>query len=238
MLVFLNVYNVNPKLNPFLAPFGVGMFHTGIEINGREYQYSKNAGVHMVEPKTAGVMHFQKSVEMGTYNGSYDDLESVCIGPLRKQFTRFNYDLSTRNCNHFSEALCKALTGRSIPGWVNRAARIGGFLGITGGDKSAWHSFSSTTGSNSESLNEAQNPTGSEGFNFEEVSDRSSSWARISEEMSDNDLQLSAHSQASFPRVGSPVAPRMNQKRVKHTVAKPWVPSSPRGKSRCFENLT
>mmetsp|Transcript_16370 Transcript_16370/g.18199 ORF Transcript_16370/g.18199 Transcript_16370/m.18199 type:complete len:232 (+) Transcript_16370:25-720(+) len=35
-----------------------------------------------------------------------------------------------RNCNHFSSALCKRLVGKDVPGWVNRAARVGGGIGL------------------------------------------------------------------------------------------------------------
>lgn len=36
-----------------------------------------------------------------------------------------SYDLLNRNCNHFSDALAFALTGRHAPAWINRAAWIG-----------------------------------------------------------------------------------------------------------------
>ena len=36
-----------------------------------------------------------------------------------------SYDLLARNCNHFSDALCQRLCAKRIPGWVNRAARVG-----------------------------------------------------------------------------------------------------------------
>ena len=30
-----------------------------------------------------------------------------------------------RNCNHFTDELCKRLTGKTPPGWINRAAKLG-----------------------------------------------------------------------------------------------------------------
>lgn len=36
-----------------------------------------------------------------------------------------SYNLLTKNCNHFTSYLCEKLTGRSAPGWLNRAASIG-----------------------------------------------------------------------------------------------------------------
>jgi len=34
------------------------------------------------------------------------------------------YDLIRRNCNHFSNWVARELTGRALPGWLNRPARI------------------------------------------------------------------------------------------------------------------
>lgn len=36
------------------------------------------------------------------------------------------YDLLGKNCNHFTSELCFELTGRRAPGWLNRAAGVGG----------------------------------------------------------------------------------------------------------------
>jgi len=43
--------------------------------------------------------------------------------------------VTTKNCNHFSDALCKTLVGTSIPAWVNRPAKIGSVFsfGVFGG---------------------------------------------------------------------------------------------------------
>ncbi|KAI7897187.1 PPPDE putative peptidase domain-containing protein [Mucor mucedo] len=44
---------------------------------------------------------------------------------ISKEYVGTSYNLLTRNCNHFSEELCKSLTGKTAPGWVNRAAKLG-----------------------------------------------------------------------------------------------------------------
>ena len=47
------------------------------------------------------------------------------ISRLRTRFSRGSYDLLTKNCNVFSDALCKELVGKNIPSWINRLARTG-----------------------------------------------------------------------------------------------------------------
>ncbi|MCD7455799.1 hypothetical protein HAX54_029653 [Datura stramonium] len=38
-----------------------------------------------------------------------------------------SYHLIAKNCNHFADEVCSRLTGKPIPGWVNRLARVGSF---------------------------------------------------------------------------------------------------------------
>ena len=46
---------------------------------------------------------------------------------VSEEFLGGEYRLLERNCNHFSEDLCRRLTGQGVPGWVNRASRVGGW---------------------------------------------------------------------------------------------------------------
>eukprot|EP00811_Abedinium_folium_P005222 NODE_14808_length_1084_cov_6.211076.p2 GENE.NODE_14808_length_1084_cov_6.211076~~NODE_14808_length_1084_cov_6.211076.p2 ORF type:complete len:277 (+),score=100.32 NODE_14808_length_1084_cov_6.211076:96-833(+) len=51
------------------------------------------------------------------------------VEELRREFPASSYDLMSRNCNTFSDALCKRLcNGQGIPSWVNRLAGVGGAL--------------------------------------------------------------------------------------------------------------
>ncbi|KAI7515276.1 hypothetical protein KC331_g22469, partial [Hortaea werneckii] len=49
----------------------------------------------------------------------------LIVREVSEQFLGVNYNLLTNNCNHFTNALCERLTGKSAPAWVNRAASIG-----------------------------------------------------------------------------------------------------------------
>jgi hypothetical protein len=42
--------------------------------------------------------------------------------------------VTRKNCNHYSDALCQRLVGASVPAWVNRPARIGSIFSF-GGNK-------------------------------------------------------------------------------------------------------
>ncbi|KAF4740937.1 hypothetical protein FOZ63_016418, partial [Perkinsus olseni] len=41
---------------------------------------------------------------------------------LRDEFRGDSYHVVKKNCNHFSDAFCRAILGRALPAWVNRLA--------------------------------------------------------------------------------------------------------------------
>ena len=55
---------------------------------------------------------------------------------MKRDWPGNSYHLTARNCNHFSEAMCKILGVSSFPGWVNRAAKVGDSLRGVVGDPS------------------------------------------------------------------------------------------------------
>nr|AAG40349.1 AT4g17486 [Arabidopsis thaliana] len=46
---------------------------------------------------------------------------------LSRKYNGDTYHLIAKNCNHFTEEVCLQLTGKPIPGWINRLARVGSF---------------------------------------------------------------------------------------------------------------
>ncbi|WRX17124.1 PPPDE peptidase domain - like 3 [Theobroma cacao] len=46
---------------------------------------------------------------------------------LSQKYHGDTYHLIAKNCNHFTDEVCLQLTGKPIPGWVNRLARLGSF---------------------------------------------------------------------------------------------------------------
>lgn len=108
------------------------MYHTGVEVLGAEYVFGGGdttfSGVTLQRPRIPPLgsgWTFYQTVDIGPLQGSRD--ESLrAIAELRSDFPASSYDLVSRNCNHFSDALCQRLCGHGIPTWVNRLANLGG----------------------------------------------------------------------------------------------------------------
>ncbi|OEL25289.1 DeSI-like protein [Dichanthelium oligosanthes] len=47
------------------------------------------------------------------------------IEKLAGKYHGNTYHLINKNCNHFTDDVCQNLTGKPIPSWVNRLARVG-----------------------------------------------------------------------------------------------------------------
>ncbi|KAJ1299238.1 hypothetical protein BS78_01G516700 [Paspalum vaginatum] len=125
--VYLNIYDISP-LNHYLYWFGLGIFHSGIEVHGMEYGFGAHeyptSGVFQVEPKSCPGFIFRRSVCVGTTDMSRSQVRT-CIEDLAEEYHGDTYHLIIKNCNHFTADVCKRLTGKPVPGWVNRLARLG-----------------------------------------------------------------------------------------------------------------
>ena len=58
---------------------------------------------------------------VGTWQGTGLELDAV-IDKLRDKFLGNEYHIFNQNCNCFANELVKALTGKQLPGYVNRLA--------------------------------------------------------------------------------------------------------------------
>ncbi|KAJ4833950.1 hypothetical protein Tsubulata_016662 [Turnera subulata] len=125
--VYLNVYDLTP-INGYAYWVGLGIFHSGVEVHGVEYAFGAHdfpaSGVFEVEPRQCPGFKFRKSIFIGT----------TCLDPLQvrefmeRQAASYHgdtYHLIVKNCNHFCKDVCYRLTGKPIPKWVNRLAKIG-----------------------------------------------------------------------------------------------------------------
>jgi hypothetical protein len=121
------VYDLTP-INGYVYWIGLGIFHSGIEAHGAEYAFGAHdypsSGVFEVEPRRCPGFTFRSSVPLGTTDLSPLEFRSF-IEQCADEYYGDTYHLIAKNCNHFTDDLCQRLTGKSIPGWVNRLARIG-----------------------------------------------------------------------------------------------------------------
>ncbi|GMH09571.1 hypothetical protein Nepgr_011412 [Nepenthes gracilis] len=129
-LLYLNVYDLTP-LNNFLYWFGLGIFHSGIEVHGMEYGFGAHqypsSGVFEVEPKSCPGFVFRRSILLGSTDMSSSEFQ-LFIGQLASKYHGDTYHLIAKNCNHFTDEVCMHLARKPIPGWVNRLARLGSFF--------------------------------------------------------------------------------------------------------------
>jgi len=125
-MIILNIYDLSPA-NDCLHPVGFGVYHSGVEILGTEYSFASGSGIFEYSPKEAPPAKFRESIELGAYEGGSGELRSV-ISDLRRDFGPYEYNVVTKNCNSFSNALVWSLLGRQIPSYVNRLADIGSFF--------------------------------------------------------------------------------------------------------------
>lgn len=125
--VYLNVYDLTP-MNGYVYWAGLGIFHSGVEVYGVEYAFGAHdyptSGVFEVEPRQCPGFKFRKSIFIGTTS-----LDPIQVREfMERQSASYNgdtYHLIAKNCNHFCKDVCYKLTGKEIPKWVNRLAKIG-----------------------------------------------------------------------------------------------------------------
>ncbi|RWR76969.1 deSI-like protein [Cinnamomum micranthum f. kanehirae] len=127
--LFLNVYDLT-SVNKYLYWFGLGIYHSGIEVHGMEFAFGAHeyptSGVFEVEPKSCPGFVFRRSVWLGSIDMSPTEVRSF-MENLSGKYLGDTYHLIAKNCNHFTDDVCNHLTGKPIPGWVNRLARLGSF---------------------------------------------------------------------------------------------------------------
>ena len=123
--MLLNLYDLSPA-NDYLFPMGLGLHHSGLEIDGREYSYGDGGGIFEGPPKEAPGARFRCQIELGSFDGGSKELNQA-LDDLRSNggFGSNGYHLVKRNCNHFCNALSYRLLKRPIPPYVNRLADIG-----------------------------------------------------------------------------------------------------------------
>ncbi|KAF6809716.1 UPF0326 protein hag1 [Colletotrichum sojae] len=130
--VTIHVYDLLPpgRLSSVLWTVGASLLHSGVVINGREYAYGGHerrgvTGVYWTKPKTEPPGGTFKSEILHGFTFATQAEIDMILEEASREFLGTSYNLLTKNCNHFTSYLCKKLTSRPGPGWLNRAASIG-----------------------------------------------------------------------------------------------------------------
>lgn len=102
--VYLNVYNIS-GVNYFFQIFGLGIFHTGVEITDREYSFGSTdrdySGVIAIRPGSLG-FQVKEKIYLGNTLYNMDEIRylSTLISFIWRGLT---YDPFSKNCNSFTK---------------------------------------------------------------------------------------------------------------------------------------
>eukprot|EP00230_Micromonas_polaris_P003365 CAMPEP_0119211584 /NCGR_PEP_ID=MMETSP1327-20130426/3042_1 /TAXON_ID=38833 /ORGANISM="Micromonas pusilla, Strain RCC2306" /LENGTH=185 /DNA_ID=CAMNT_0007208721 /DNA_START=88 /DNA_END=642 /DNA_ORIENTATION=- len=101
-----------------------GIFHGAVEVNGYEWSFGycdQGTGVYPCPPKGNTGYTYRESVALGVTSLAPARVQGM-MHVLQTQWPGHQYELLSRNCNHFCQELCLRLGVEAPPHWVNRFA--------------------------------------------------------------------------------------------------------------------
>jgi len=132
--ILLNVYEPAPQQNgqQQMSVPGFGIYHTGIEVYGTEYAFAggdtTSSGIQPQQPRympSGAPWIYKKTEKVGTTTMTRAQVQTL-ISNMGREYPANTYNLLARNCNNFSDDLCKRISKNKsgIPSWVNRSASM------------------------------------------------------------------------------------------------------------------
>lgn len=93
--VILHIYSISERVNRFSFKFGLGLYHTAVEIYGQEHSFVghpfKFSGIVSTIPKTAAYIYLE-GLDMGKTTMTEREIGN-CLKELGQQFTGDSYHL-------------------------------------------------------------------------------------------------------------------------------------------------
>mmetsp|Transcript_42283 Transcript_42283/g.111831 ORF Transcript_42283/g.111831 Transcript_42283/m.111831 type:complete len:348 (-) Transcript_42283:55-1098(-) len=127
--VFVRVYDLGQNLltrwhNCYAKSYGA--FHTGVEVYGREWSFGMtgddwSTGITEHEPGQNSDHTFRETLMMGYTKYSARQVHQI-INMMKMEWKGCTYNLFSRNCHNFTNALCAKLGVTPLPGWINELA--------------------------------------------------------------------------------------------------------------------
>jgi hypothetical protein len=116
-VVTLHIYDLSGGLAASWSPLVLGrrieaIYHTGVVVFQREYYFG--GGIQQASPGGTVYGRPMRVLFLGETAIDEETLQDFLHG-IASRFQVETYDLLTNNCNHFSDELCRFLTGRGIP---------------------------------------------------------------------------------------------------------------------------
>ncbi|KAI9149420.1 Desumoylating isopeptidase 1 [Paramyrothecium foliicola] len=91
------------------------IYHTSIELQGREYVY--DGGIIAIRPGSSHLGQPMEKIHLGTTSLPMDVITEY-LDSIRSIFTLEAYDLFRHNCNNFSDSFANFLLGKGIPSHI------------------------------------------------------------------------------------------------------------------------
>lgn len=105
-----------------------GIFHSAVQVYGNEewsFGFCENgSGVFSCPPCKNPMYTYRESIVLGETTCSIPQVHQI-LRELSREWPGVSYDLLSKNCNHFCDALCERLGVMKLPAWVNRFANAG-----------------------------------------------------------------------------------------------------------------
>lgn len=125
--IILNTYKLS--MNHFISKIGFDLYHTAIEYDGIEYAFgyldSQQSGIYEIIPMTFEDGNFMESLILGYCRK--DSFEAI-LAKIKKEYLGNSYNILTKNCNHFTDDLCKRILHKGIPKKFTLGLKLGEFL--------------------------------------------------------------------------------------------------------------